>query len=434
MYPVPGVRFGVSGITTGPDRTLWFTADNSIWRLTLTGVMTEFRLPDDGVFYPMGRGAASITSGPDGALWFTEVTANKIGRITTAGMIREFPLYGDGRSPRKIATGPDGALWFTELIGTQGRIARITIDGAISEYRLSACPGNCGRYPFGITVGPDGALWFTDIGDSGIHSITTTGQVTDYGGVGLYGVQPGDIIIGPDDALWFTGADTAGPHDHLGRITAAGIITAFPLPIYPRPTYNGYNNIGPNSITTGPDRALWFTSGRVNIIGRMTAEGSVTLYTLPPTALDDDTGRSSCITLGPDRALWIGAPGFVIRASVQIDATPPLITVRAEPHVLWPPNGKLVQVTVSGRVTDVGSGVLASSVEYAVRDEYRLIQPSGHLVLSSTGTYSFTVLLRASREGSDKDGRRYEIRVGARDNAGNHGVESVDVIVPHDRR
>jgi hypothetical protein len=98
MYPVPGVRFGVSGITTGPDRTLWFTADNSIWRLTLTGVMTEFRLPDDGVFYPMGRGAASITSGPDGALWFTEVTANKIGRITTAH---------PARSPRG-PTAPSG--------------------------------------------------------------------------------------------------------------------------------------------------------------------------------------------------------------------------------------------------------------------------------------------------------------------------------------
>jgi streptogramin lyase len=33
-----------------------------------------------------------ITTGPDGALWFTEQNASKIGRITTAGVITEFPL------------------------------------------------------------------------------------------------------------------------------------------------------------------------------------------------------------------------------------------------------------------------------------------------------------------------------------------------------
>jgi streptogramin lyase len=30
--------------------------------------------------------------GPDGALWFTERLADKIGRLTTAGLFTEFPL------------------------------------------------------------------------------------------------------------------------------------------------------------------------------------------------------------------------------------------------------------------------------------------------------------------------------------------------------
>src|SRR5260370_36842289 len=45
--------------------------------------------------FPIPTGASSpitITPGPDGALWFTEALSNKIGRITPAGAITEFPL------------------------------------------------------------------------------------------------------------------------------------------------------------------------------------------------------------------------------------------------------------------------------------------------------------------------------------------------------
>src|SRR5579884_705890 len=34
----------------------------------------------------------SIASGPDGALWFTEWCCDKIGRLTTAGNVTEYPL------------------------------------------------------------------------------------------------------------------------------------------------------------------------------------------------------------------------------------------------------------------------------------------------------------------------------------------------------
>ena len=34
---------------------------------------------------------AGITTGPDGALWFTEYSG-KMGRITTTGQVRYFPL------------------------------------------------------------------------------------------------------------------------------------------------------------------------------------------------------------------------------------------------------------------------------------------------------------------------------------------------------
>ena len=48
--------------------------------------ITEFPIPTAGS-YPGG-----ITAGPDGNLWFAEGTAQKIGRITTAGVVTEFPI------------------------------------------------------------------------------------------------------------------------------------------------------------------------------------------------------------------------------------------------------------------------------------------------------------------------------------------------------
>ena len=45
--------------------------------------------------FPVPSGAANlsdIVAGPDGALWFTENGTNKVGRITTAGQITEYPV------------------------------------------------------------------------------------------------------------------------------------------------------------------------------------------------------------------------------------------------------------------------------------------------------------------------------------------------------
>ena len=51
--------------------------------------------------------------GPTATSAFTESDANKIGRITTAGVVTQFPLPA-GNTPTSITAGPDGNLWFTE--------------------------------------------------------------------------------------------------------------------------------------------------------------------------------------------------------------------------------------------------------------------------------------------------------------------------------
>jgi hypothetical protein len=129
------------------------------------------------------------------------------------------------------------------------------------------------------------------------------------------------------------------------------------------------------------------------------------------------------------------ASGSIATMHPSEDITPTVITVSANPAMLWPPNGRLVPVTVSGTMTDEpgGSGVNASSAAYMVLDEYGQLQPRGSITLGANGRYTVTVSPEASRRGNDQDGRHYTIIVSATDNVGNPGAASTIVTVLHDQ-
>jgi hypothetical protein len=116
------------------------------------------------------------------------------------------------------------------------------------------------------------------------------------------------------------------------------------------------------------------------------------------------------------------------------DTTPPTVTiVSVTPDTLWPPNGKLVQVTVVATITDVGSGVNPNTVTYEVIDEYDSVQPSGDIPLGKDGRYTAIIPLQASRRGNDADGRHYTVTISAVDTEGNEGSAATSVTVPHDQ-
>jgi VCBS repeat protein len=122
----------------------------------------------------------------------------------------------------------------------------------------------------------------------------------------------------------------------------------------------------------------------------------------------------------------------VLLNNTATDRTPPTIVVTVSPKILWPANGSMVPVTVSGKITDYESGLATTSIEYAVSDEYQEIQSRGHLITDAHGNYSLKLMLRASRKGDDRNGRRYLLRVSASDNAGNRGASWQELRVPHD--
>jgi virginiamycin B lyase len=198
-----------------------------------------------------GTETSQIATGHDGNLYFTEPSADKIGRISPAGVVTEFAVPTPNALPGTITAGPDGNVYFTETganrFGDQ-QIGRITPAGKISEFSLGGSVFEVG----GIAAGPDGNVYAsisTGQGE-GVARITAAGTITDLQPTeGFTGINAGSITAGPDGNLWFTDPDNR----QIVRTTPAGIFTAFALPA------NSVTGSQAGGITAGPDGNLWFT-------------------------------------------------------------------------------------------------------------------------------------------------------------------------------
>ncbi len=119
----------------------------------------------------------------------------------------------------------------------------------------------------------------------------------------------------------------------------------------------------------------------------------------------------------------IGNPTTLL-GNENSDVTSPAVSIDANPKILWPPNNKMVDVTITGGATDDNSGI--ESIRFMVEDEYGKIEP----VISRFGQ---TIQLEAKRNGDDSDGRTYTIKVIAEDKAGNQSLVQTTVTVPHNQ-
>ncbi len=248
---------------------MWFTDSetNKIGKITTSGVITTYSLPS-------GSRPAGITAGPDGNLWFTDIGSSKVGKINTSGVVTEYALPS-GSEPNGITAGPDGNLWFPEV--NTSKIGKITTSGTITEYSLPS-----GGDPYGITAGPDGNLWYTNYTLRKIGKITTSGTITEYS-LPSYS-NPYGITAGPDGNLWFTDSGT----DKIGKITTSGTVTEYLLP----------EGSEPYGITSSPDGNLWFTDLGTGEVGKITTSGTITEYSV---GMEDS---SIGIAAGPDGDLW----------------------------------------------------------------------------------------------------------------------------------
>jgi streptogramin lyase len=265
------------GIAAGADGKLWFDfrqcnshLTGGIFRecdpvvidkITSNAAITGFQFSGSAFCSSVGR----LTAGPDGNVWFTDPCANKIGRITTSGVITEFAIPGPSVGAiGGIVAGPDHNLWFiapkgSALVDATLKVDRVTTtSGVITEYAIPApaLRPNGVYCTDSIAPGPDGTLWFTECGANRIGRITTEGNITEFP-IPTLNSLPAGITTGPDGNVWFTESSA----DQLGRITMTGAVTEFPVRT---------PNSSPGDITSGPGGTLWFTESSVNKIGRIT--------------------------------------------------------------------------------------------------------------------------------------------------------------------
>jgi X-Pro dipeptidyl-peptidase len=110
-----------------------------------------------------------------------------------------------------------------------------------------------------------------------------------------------------------------------------------------------------------------------------------------------------------------------------VDATAPVMqNPVASPASLWPPNHKMVAVSVTASVADAVDPAPATRIISVVSNE-----PSGSAPDWQV-TGPLTLNLRAEREGGGS-GRIYTITLESRDASGNASTQTVNVVVPHNK-
>jgi len=152
-FKTPTANSYPGDITTGADGNMWFTeqAVGKFARITSNGVITEFT----GIDSP-----STIAAGPDGNLWISSAFVPQISRVTPSLEITSFPTP---TLPNIVRPGNDNNLLFTEFSGN--KIGSITTDGVVTEsdeFVHSA--------PMGIVAGRANQVWFLGSGTNRVYN------------------------------------------------------------------------------------------------------------------------------------------------------------------------------------------------------------------------------------------------------------------------
>jgi len=164
-----------TSIAAGPDGNIWFAERSSdgttsvLGRITPAGVITEYKTT------PILGSIAALTAGADGNVWFVKDgyggpavgrVAPATGAVTTfsSGMSGVFTLFGG------IVLGGDGNIWFTSYY--DGLIGRVTPAGVIKEFPGVAPNAQLNAIAAGPQIAGSNTLWVTDPTNKGIAKFT----------------------------------------------------------------------------------------------------------------------------------------------------------------------------------------------------------------------------------------------------------------------
>ncbi len=182
-------------------------------------------------------------------------------------------------------------------------------------------------------------MWFTQSFPPAVGRVDeNTGTVMEWATHG----EPQALVGGAEGTQWFV---TDYPHA-LGEITAAGVVSEYPLA-----------NAGDRIVlTAGPDGNIWFARDTAQMlpgahltVGRITRQGTITEY--PILTLSEITSPASMV-LGPDNNLWLATtePNALVRinpsqlaSTIQVPRLAPKTTPRTQYRYTWRSTIELIE-------------------------------------------------------------------------------------------
>ena len=280
VMPLPeGIE--VAGIARGPGGDLWLGGGlGRFVRVTPAGGVSTVEVPG------LRAVPYALISGIRHDFWFLEesdandrATNSVIGHFDAAGNLSEVRLP-PGPVRRELSPGNDGTVWVSRSdYRRPGEVDRVGPGVAVKRYSVGVEVG-------AILADRGGGAWFAESGPR-------IGHIAPDGGIRTFAVPLGGLVqgltLGRGGGVWFTHGPRRNQPSAIGRITLSGRITE----------YTARGNFF-DSIVTGPEGNLWYTTEFPRRIGRMTPRGKVKTWRRGAAA-------AGSIAVGPEGNLWFAA-------------------------------------------------------------------------------------------------------------------------------
>ena len=359
--------------------------------------------PGSGALFPLGATTVNCTSGS-----FT-VTV-----VDTTGPALTVPA-----DITAVATGPSGA------VVTYTATANDLVDG---EVAVSCSPSSGSTFALGTTTVNCSASDSRSNASSASFQVIVLAEPPPP-------TDPHDIIAEATSAAGAVVTFNLGNDDGGRPITCAPSSgSTFPLGATAVLCNGGISftvtvvDTTPPVLTLPPDTTLAATSA-AGAVGTFTAtasdlvDGSVPVECTPASGSTFPLGTTTVVCTASDVRENEASGSFLIHV---LDLDPPeIVSLTASPSTIWPPNNKMVDVTVTANVVDNVDATPTVRIYDITCNES--IAPGDAVI-----TGPLTAKLRASREGNGT-GRVYTVHIEAIDDAGNRSIGTVLVTVPHDQ-
>jgi uncharacterized repeat protein (TIGR03803 family) len=473
------------GMVVGPDGALYgstrYGGTNGYGTLFRFDTNLGFKGLHDFNLTDGANPRAQLVAGPDGALYGSTFNGGlgygTLFRLDTNGnfnSLHDFNLTDGAYSAAELVAGPDGALYGSTSQGGSyfggsayygyGTLFRLATNGTFAK--VHDFNGTNGASPGALVVGPDGALFGStygggSYGDGTLFRVETNGAFTKLHDFNLTeGISPNaPLVVGPDRALYgSTYSGGRGTYSYYGYGTLFRLQTdgTFTKPH----DFTGTNGARPmEAPVVGPDGALYGATPyggprRGGILFKLllshspvprshnvtvtAAANCVADASVDDGSFDPDAGDTITIRQDPPGPYALGTTPVTLTVTdnhgatasstatvTVVDATPPTLgDVTVTPNVLWPPNDKMVEVTLNYAATDK-CGTISNTLS-VTSNEANGTAPDWVI------EHSHHVQLRAERSNTGA-GRVYMITVISTDNSGNASTRTVTVTAPRNQ-